>query len=177
INYGAIGVVIGHEITHGFDDRGSQYDKTGLLRNWWAQEDLAKFNEKRQCLVDQYGSFRDNAVAMNVSGINTQGENVADNGGLKESFRAYKKLVALKGEGQPLPGLGLTHDQLFFLSYAQMWCDKSTKLRTIQTLANGKHPPGRYRTIGAVQNSREFAEAFKCPIGSPMNPSKKCGVW
>ncbi|KAK3784342.1 hypothetical protein RRG08_017916, partial [Elysia crispata] len=177
INYGAIGMVIGHEITHGFDDQGSQYDKKGVLRNWWQQEDKAKFKDKRQCLVDQYGAFRVDAVGMNVNGINTQGENVADNGGLKESWRAYKKLVKEKGEEKRLPGLGLTHDQVFFLGYAQIWCDKMTKQRAILSLSNGVHSPGRFRTIGVLQNSPDFAQAFRCPAGSPMNPEKKCSVW
>ncbi|GFR65455.1 endothelin-converting enzyme 1 [Elysia marginata] len=112
-----------------------------------------------------------------VNGINTQGENVADNGGLKESFSAYRKLVKEKGEDRRLPGLSLTNNQLFFLGFAQMWCDRQTKQTAVINLANGVHSPGRFRIIGTLQNSPDFAEAFKCPLGSTMNPEKKCSVW
>ncbi|GFN96419.1 endothelin-converting enzyme 1 [Plakobranchus ocellatus] len=119
LNYGAIGVVIGHEITHGFDDQGSQFDQHGNLRNWWQSRDFYNFKQAGQCFVHQYGNFTDESVGMKVNGITTQGENVADNGGLKQSYRAFKKLMAEKGEPKRLPGLGLTNDQTFFLGYAQ----------------------------------------------------------
>ncbi|GFN96416.1 endothelin-converting enzyme 1 [Plakobranchus ocellatus] len=177
MNYGAIGMVIGHEITHGFDDRGSQYDKEGKLRMWWQPEDRARFIEKGQCIIDQYGNFTDELAEMKLNGINTQGENVADNGGLKESYRAYKKMTMEKDDAKLLPGLKLTHDQLFFLAFAQLWCHKSTKARAIVDVSNGVHSPGNFRLMGTLQNSPDFAKAYKCPVGSPMNPEKKCSVW
>ncbi|GFO33757.1 endothelin-converting enzyme 1 [Plakobranchus ocellatus] len=94
MNYGAIGVTIGHEITHGFDDEGSQYDKDGKLRMWWQPEDWVRFREKGQCIIDQYGNFTDELAGMKLNGINTQGENVADNGGLKESYRSLGNVLS-----------------------------------------------------------------------------------
>ncbi|GFO22719.1 endothelin-converting enzyme 1, partial [Plakobranchus ocellatus] len=177
MNYGAIGVVIGHEITHGFDDKGSQYDKDGKLRMWWQPEDRARFREKCKCIIDQYGNFTDELAGMKLNGINTQGENVADNGGLKESYRAYKKMSMGKEDAKLLPGLNLTHDQLFFLAFAQLWCHKSTKARAIVGVSSDTHSPGNFRLMGCLQNSPDFAKAYKCPVGSPMNPEQKCSVW
>ncbi|RUS78118.1 hypothetical protein EGW08_014126, partial [Elysia chlorotica] len=197
LNYGAIGVVIGHEITHGFDDKGSQFDQDGNLRNWWQRQDMNNFHRARQCMVRQYSNFSDDNIKMNVNGITTQGENVADNGGLKQSYRAYKRLMAKTGEPKRLPGLGLTNDQTFFLGYAQLWCMKMTDaMKRLIMLKNShppgefrfvimkrlimlknSHPPGEFRILGPLQNSPEFAAAYKCPVGSRMNPETKCSVW
>ncbi|KAK3803419.1 hypothetical protein RRG08_067408 [Elysia crispata] len=177
LNYGAIGYMIGHEITHGFDDEGRQFDQDGTFRDWWQKEDMVRYLDNCECFVQQYGNFRDHTVGMNVSGINTLSENVADNGGLEASYNAYKKLVREKGEGPRLPGLGLTDDQLFFLGYAQIHCEKATKESILLDLQYDVHSPGRLRTIGVVQNSPDFAKAYNCPVGSPMNPEKKCSVW
>ncbi|GFO47310.1 endothelin-converting enzyme 1 [Plakobranchus ocellatus] len=177
IKYGAIGSVIGHEITHAFDDMGGQYDENGDLRDWWQPEDWATFKERRQCIIDQYGNYFFKAAGKYLNGINTQGENVADSGGLKTTFRAYKKLVKRKGIDKLLPGLNLTHDQLFFLGYAQLWCSKLTKERAVLQVNSWRHSPGRFRIMGPLQNSPDFAKAYSCPAGSPMNPEKKCNVW
>ncbi|BFZ23830.1 hypothetical protein BsWGS_26869 [Bradybaena similaris] len=177
MNYGAIGVVIGHEITHGFDDQGSQYDAAGNLRNWWQPTDRENFVKNTKCIVDQNSGFRVDEINMTLNGINTQGESVADNGGVKESFRAYKELVRKNGENPTLPGLELTQDQIFFLAYGQLWCDKMTPQRYISQVTTGVHPPGKFRIIGPLQNSPEFAKAYNCPQGSYMNPAKKCSVW
>ncbi|GFO26258.1 endothelin-converting enzyme 1 [Plakobranchus ocellatus] len=177
MNYGAIGMIIGHEIVHGFDNRGRQYDKDGRLRNWWQPEDLDGFKGRSQCIINQYGNFTDELAEMKLNGVKSQGENVADNGGLKGSYRAYKKLTAGKEDGKLLPGLNLTHDQLFFLSFAQQWCHKSTKARAIADVTNGKHVPGNFRIFGSLQNSPDFARAYNCTLGSPMNPQSKCSVW
>ncbi|CAG5129962.1 unnamed protein product [Candidula unifasciata] len=177
INYGAIGMVIGHEITHGFDSQGSQFDSNGNLVNWWQPSDLEVFQQKAQCIRDQCSSFRMDEINMTLNGVNIHRESIADNGGLKESFGAYKKLVAKKGENPKLPVLGLTQDQLFFLAFGQFWCEKTTKESLINIVTSGTHPPGKFRIIGSLQNSEDFAKAYKCPRGSYMNPEKKCAVW
>ncbi|RUS72329.1 hypothetical protein EGW08_019908, partial [Elysia chlorotica] len=177
LNYGAIGVELGQQIAYGFDYLGSKHDKTGTLRNWWQDEDRSKFMEKKRCLADQYSAFRYDSVGLNVNGVLTQYENLADSGGLKDSFRAYKKLVAEKGEASRLPGLGLTNDQLFFLGYAQIRCEKVTDEAAKIVLLNHVRTLGRFRILGPLQNSVDFAQAYQCPAGSPMNPRKKCSVW
>ncbi|WAR16150.1 NEP-like protein [Mya arenaria] len=131
MNYGGIGVVIGHEITHGFDDQGSQYDKVGNLRNWWDTTILENFQKRAQCIVDQYGGFVVPDIGIHVDGENTLGENIADNGGLKQSFRAYRKWVDSVGKEElPLPGMNLSHNQLFFINFAQGYRN-ATKLTRV----------------------------------------------
>ncbi|KAG5890126.1 hypothetical protein JTB14_027793 [Gonioctena quinquepunctata] len=154
LNYGGIGVVIGHEITHGFDDKGRQFDKH-----------------------DQYSRYKIDEVGLYVNGRMTQGENIADNGGLKQSFRAFRKWAAEHGEEPDLPGLNLTHDQLFFLNYAQIWCGSMRPEDALTKVRSSVHSPGPIRVLGPLSNSKDFAEAYKCPVGSPMNPTDKCSVW
>ncbi|KAK6188536.1 hypothetical protein SNE40_004694 [Patella caerulea] len=178
INYGGIGVVIGHEITHGFDDQGRQYDKSGNLRQWWTDDVITKFKSKAQCVIDQYGGFTVPEAGIQINGINTQGENIADNGGLKQSFQAYRNWVKQRGkEEMVLPGLDFTPNQLFFINFAQIWCSNMRKESAINRVLTGVHSPNRFRVIGTLRNSAEFAEAFSCPASSFMNPDKKCKVW
>ncbi|KAL3861161.1 hypothetical protein ACJMK2_007226, partial [Sinanodonta woodiana] len=145
LNYGGIGMVIGHEITHGFDDRGRQYDKDGNLKQWWDDEVIEKFKKEAQCIVEQYGNFT-LEIGVNLNGIQTQGENIADNGGLKEAFRAYEKWAASQGKEEPLlPGLlHLNHKQLFFLNFAQVWCGTMRPEAAVNRVRTGVHSPGRY---------------------------------
>uniref|UniRef100_K1R8P8 Neprilysin n=1 Tax=Magallana gigas TaxID=29159 RepID=K1R8P8_MAGGI len=179
MNYGGIGVVIGHEITHGFDDRGRQYDKDGNLKQWWTDDVIQKFKTQAQCLIDQYGDFSvPEADGMKMNGINTLGENIADNGGLKESFRAYRRWVETRGsEEEQLPGVKYTHNQIFFINFAQVWCGNMRKEAAINRILTGVHSPGRFRVIGTLQNSADFSRAFNCNASSFMNPHKKCSVW
>ncbi|XP_064461110.1 neprilysin-1-like isoform X2 [Ornithodoros turicata] len=177
VNYGGIGVIIGHEITHGFDDKGRQFDQHGNLKQWWKPEALERFQTKAQCMVDQYSRYLLPEVNMHVNGVNTQGENIADNGGVKQAFRAYKAHEQVSGLEPRLPGLNLTHDQLFFLTYAQIWCGTMRPEHAVNTIRTGSHSPGRFRVIGALSNSEDFARAYSCPRGSPMNPRRKCEVW
>jgi membrane metallo-endopeptidase-like protein 1 len=177
LNYGGIGVVIGHEITHGFDDKGRQYDKDGNLRHWWNNETIKAFRERAQCIVNQYSGYVLEQLSLNIDGKNTQGENIADNGGLKESFRAYREWVRRNGEEPPLPGITLTHDQLFFLKYAQIWCGIMRDEEALHKLRTSVHSPGPVRVLGPLSNSYDFAEAYRCPVGSRMNPAHKCLVW
>ncbi|XP_070206748.1 neprilysin-1-like [Littorina saxatilis] len=178
LNFGGIGVVIGHEITHGFDDRGRQHDKNGNLEQWWTDDAIAKFKERAQCIIDQYSNYTVPEAQMNLNGVNTQGENIADNGGLKQSFRAYNNWVKDHGEEPRLPGLPFDSTQLFFINFAQIWCSNMRRESAVNRIRTGHHSPGRFRVIGTLQNSDDFAKAFGCPLGtSYMNPEHKCRVW
>ncbi|KAJ8683045.1 hypothetical protein QAD02_018837 [Eretmocerus hayati] len=178
LNYGGIGMVIGHEITHGFDDKGRLFDKYGNLQQWWSQETIDEFDSRASCLVDQYSKYIVDDVNMPIDGVNTQGENIADNGGIKQAFRAYKKWVSLNGNAtENLPGLKETGEQLFFLNFAQLWCGSMRPEAMKNKLKTAVHPPGKFRLIGTLTNFEHFAKVFNCPVGSPMNPVNKCSVW
>ncbi|XP_061162969.1 neprilysin-like isoform X2 [Saccostrea echinata] len=179
LNYGGIGTLIGHEITHGFDDRGRQFNKDGELHEWWSQKSVDKFKDLTTCFIDQYGNFSyPEAGGMNVNGIITLGENIADNGGVLQSYRGYRNFISNRGsEEDPLPGLNMTHDQLFFINFAQIRCTLATKENSINHLMTGPHSPSRFRVTGTLQNLPEFSAAFHCPKGSYMNPSHKCRIW
>uniref|UniRef100_A0A8C6Y9I1 Endothelin-converting enzyme 1 n=1 Tax=Naja naja TaxID=35670 RepID=A0A8C6Y9I1_NAJNA len=175
VNFGGIGVMVGHELTHAFDDQGREYDKDGNLRPWWKNSSVEAFKEHTQCLVEQYGNYSVNREAVN--GKHTLGENIADNGGLKAAYRAYRNWVKKNGEEASLPALGLTNDQLFFVSFAQVWCSVRTPESSHEGLVTDPHSPSRFRVIGTISNSRAFAKHFQCRPGSPMNPLQKCEVW
>ncbi|EEB19528.1 endothelin-converting enzyme, putative [Pediculus humanus corporis] len=153
LNYGGIGVVIGHEITHGFDDKGRQFDKDGNMMQWWNNATIKAFRERTQCIIDQYSRYKLDEINLFVNGRMTQGENIADNGGLKQSFRAYKKWVAKHGEEPLLPGINLTHDQLFFLNYAQIWCGSMRPEDALTKIRSSVHSPGPVRVLGPLSNS------------------------
>lgn len=177
LNYGGIGVVIGHEMTHGFDDKGRQFDKDGNLKQWWNEATVRRFRERAQCIIDQYSSYVLEDIRHNINGKMTQGENIADNGGLKQAYRAYKKWVKRHGQEPLLPGLNLTHDQLFFLNYAQIWCGSMRPEDALSKVRSSVHSPGPIRVLGPLSNSYDFARIYNCPVGSRMNPNKKCSVW
>ncbi|CAH1248351.1 MME [Branchiostoma lanceolatum] len=178
LNYGGIGAVIGHEITHGFDDSGRQFDKEGNLNLWWDPAVAEEFKKAAQCVMDQYSMYQfEEAGGLNLSGVITSGENIADNGGMKQTFRAYRSWVAANGPEPTLPGLDLNQEQLLFLNYGQIWCSKYRFQSAVSQVLNGPHSPGRFRVIGTLSNTPGFSEAYKCPVGSKMNPVKKCAVW
>ncbi|XP_063380922.1 neprilysin-4-like [Cydia fagiglandana] len=178
LNYGGIGVVIGHELTHGFDDKGRLFDCNGNLHRWWSDSAIEAFHRRAQCLIDQYGRYVVPEVNMKLDGVNTQGENIADNGGVKQAFRAYIRWVKKNGVAdETLPGLNHTHTQLFFLNFAQVWCGAMRAEAMRNKLKTAVHSPGRFRVIGTLSNSNDFAREFQCPLGSPMNPKEKCTVW
>jgi len=181
LNFGAIGVVIGHEMTHGFDDEGRQYDKYGNFIQWWDSGDVTAFQQHAACISNQYSQFTitgPDGKTYNVDGNNTLGENIADNGGLKESFRAYQSYTVKNSEqGQVKAAFNLTAEQLFFVSYGQIWCTKIDPAYAVQQVLKDPHSPGQFRVAGPVQNFQAFSDAFKCAPGSKMNPAQKCSVW
>ncbi|KAK4872108.1 hypothetical protein RN001_016232 [Aquatica leii] len=178
LNYGGIGVVIGHEITHGFDDKGRLFDKEGNLQRWWRMQAIQEFHDRAQCLIDQYNTYVVPEVNMPVDGVNTQGENIADNGGIKQAYKAYVKWLKENPlVDDTLPGLNVTNKQLFFLNFAQVWCGTARPEATRNKIKTAVHSPGRFRVIGTLSNSQDFSEAYNCPSGSPMNPKKKCSIW
>ncbi|XP_054166758.1 neprilysin-2-like [Oppia nitens] len=177
LNYGTIGEVAGHEITHGFDDTGRQFDSIGQVNNWWDSSTDQKFKTKCQCIIDQYANYTVESIGMQLNGINTQGENVADNGGIKQAFRAYKKYVERNGSEPLLPGLKYTPEQLFWISYGIQSCSKESLEHLKLMIEIDSHSPSKYRIIGVLSNLVDFAKSFNCPIGSAMNPINKCTVW
>lgn len=178
LNFGGIGMVIGHEIIHGFDDSGRNFDKDGNLVDWWSAESARNFKQKSQCIIDQYGNFQwDLAGGQNLSGINTLGENIADNGGIRQAYEAYMAWVKDNGEELPLPGLKLNHQQLFFLNFAQVWCGDYRPEYASNSIKTDVHSPGKFRVIGSLQNFEKFSEAYQCKASDAMNPASKCHVW
>lgn len=175
MNYGAIGAVIGHEITHGFDNNGRRFNKDGELVQWWKNATIDKFNEKTKCFVNQYGAFT--YFGLPVNGNLTLGENIADNGGMGQAFRAYQAYVKKNGPEPTLPGVPLTNEQLFFVSYARNWCGIDTRRYGMSLVIRDPHAPRKFRILGTLRNSPDFAKAFNCPSGSPMNPALKCRIW
>jgi len=164
LNFAGAGVIVGHENSHGFDDQGSQFDGTGLLKNWWSPSSLANFQEKTACMIKQYSQY-EVLPGVYVNGNLTIGENIADNGGVKTSYNAYMNTV-------PSP-----NPALFFVAYAQGWCSVATPQFLEEQVQVDVHSPAKFRAIGPLQNRPEFASTFSCPAGSAMNPSTKCEVW
>jgi len=186
LNYGGIGAVVGHELTHAFDNNGRQYDSKGRLSNWWSNSTLEEFNKLSQCFIDQYESYYIEDKKGNkhhIKGKLTLGENLADNGGLARAYEAwnisYKRDVEeAKKHNYRLPGLTqYTLDQLFYISFGQIWCSKSRPESAIQRIRTDPHSPPQHRVNGAVSNSAHFSETFHCPPNAPMNPEKKCLIW
>ncbi|CDQ95993.1 unnamed protein product [Oncorhynchus mykiss] len=146
LNFGGIGMVIGHEITHGFDDNGRNFDKDGNMLNWWSNYSAEHFKDQSQCMVQQYGNFNWKlAGGQNVSGISTLGENIADNGGVRQAYKAYMKWMEREGEEHRLPGLDMDHKQLFFLNFAQVWCGAYRPEYASQSIKTDSHSPLEYR--------------------------------
>ena len=173
VNYGAVAVVIGHELTHGFDDEGRQFDPQGNLRDWWTPADAKAFEERATCIADQYSSYT--AVDdVKVNGKLTLGENAADNGGIHIAHMALMETP----EGKANKSIdGFSRDQRFFIGYAQMWCENATDQATRLLAQTNPHSPGRWRVVGAISNMPEFRTAFGCKVGQPMVPAKECRIW
>ncbi|MBZ3882460.1 Membrane metallo-endopeptidase-like 1, partial [Sciurus carolinensis] len=237
LNFGGIGMVIGHEITHGFDDNGRNFDKNGNMLDWWSNFSAWHFRKQSECMIYQYSNYTwDLADSQNVSmppvpqrpcartrpqrqgpgctppafcaqvnGYSTLGENIADNGGVRQAYKAYLKWTKEGGKDQQLPGLKLTCDQLFFVNYAQVWCGSYRPEFAIQSIKTDVHSPLKYRQVppahtrvpdpseapisgcsvhllvhrvlGSLQNLAAFADTFHCTQGTRMHPKKRCRVW
>jgi predicted metalloendopeptidase len=173
VNYGGIGTVIGHELTHGFDNKGRQFDGQGNLHDWWTETDSKEFAQRAACIADEYSSM---AVlpGLSINGKLTLGENTADNGGVRIAHMALENALAGK---TPAKIDGFTPEQRFFLSFGQVWCgnqrDESLRLQ-VQT---DPHSPAKYRINGVVVNMPEFQRAFSCKPGAPMVKPSACRVW
>ena len=175
VNFGGIGAVIGHELTHGFDDQGRQYDADGNLRDWWTEQDAAEFKKRADCIANEYSNFSP-VEGEKINGRLTLGENGADNAGIRLAFMAL--LGGLENGSVDKNTLdGFTPQQRFFLGYAQIWCQNQRPESLRTTLRTNPHSPGEFRVIGVVENVPEFAKAFGCSAGQPMVAEKGCRVW
>ncbi|RHY41964.1 hypothetical protein DYB30_014306 [Aphanomyces astaci] len=179
VNYGAIGAAISHEITHGFDNRGHNFDGDGKINSWWKAAARTTFREKAKCFIEQYGSMDVKSeltgdLLGKLDGALTLGEAIADNGGLNVAYRAYRDYVHADADATKYTMEA--GDKMFWIGHAQSLCIKNSD-DNLRVHLTGVHPPGRHRLIGAVQNSVDFAKVFNCPVASPMNPTKKCVLW
>lgn len=173
INYGAIGAVIGHEITHGFDDQGAKFDARGNLHNWWKKEDLDKFQKATECIVEQFSKYMVNGN-MPLKGKLVVGEATADLGGLNIAYRAYTRSSNYKNAKDVD---GFTPLQQFFISYAHTWTNNMRPERAMQLVVSDPHPPAKYRVNGTLANMPAFQKAFDIPNDSPMVNKHRCVVW
>jgi endothelin-converting enzyme/putative endopeptidase len=173
VNYGAIGSIMGHELTHGFDDEGRQYDAEGNLRNWWTPEDEKEFEKRAECFIKEYSAFTP-VDDVHLNGKLTLGENTADNGGVHLAFMALMK--SLEGKSQPKID-GFTPPQRFFLAWGQAWCENVRPEMARMWAQTDPHSPGRDRVNGVLGNMPEFREAFACHDGQPMVHAPACRVW
>ena len=175
-NYGHIGAIVGHELTHGFDDQGSQFDGYGNLKNWWTPEDKKKFDEMTDCEVKEYGNFT--AVGdVKVNGKLTLGENTADNGGIRLAYQAFLEDAKRKGIDLAAKQDGYDAIQQFFIGFAQNWCSNQRPEMIRLQVQTDPHSPDIFRIMGVVQNMQEFGKAFGCKPGQPMMPVNACHVW
>ena len=173
VNYGGVGSVVGHELTHGFDDQGRHYDAQGNLRDWWTPEDAKEFEKRADCFIQEYSAFEP-VDGLHLNGKLTLGENTADNGGVRLAFMALMK--SLEGK-QPAKVDGFTPQQRFFLGWGQVWCENQTPEIARLRVQVDPHSPGRYRINGVLSNMPEFQQAFACKVGQPMVRQPACRVW
>jgi putative endopeptidase len=176
VNYGHIGAVVGHELTHGFDDQGAQFDGYGNLKNWWTPEDKKQFDARTECIANEYSSFTaiDN---LHINGKLTLGENTADNGGIRLAYMAMESW-AIHHNINLSKKMGLyTPVQQFFIGYAQNWCTNARPEFIRLIVQTDPHSPDQFRANGVVRNMPEFATAFSCKTGQPMAPANRCRVW
>ncbi|HEY4183041.1 MAG TPA: M13 family metallopeptidase [Kofleriaceae bacterium] len=173
VNLGAMGIVVGHELTHGFDDQGAQYDSDGNLVNWWQESTQKEFAARTKCVVDQYSKYE--IAGTKVKGELTQGENIADIGGTKLALSAYRSLRSSSPDTQVADGF--TEDQQFFISFGQAWCAKELPDYEKMLATVDPHSPPKWRVNGALQATPDFAKTFRCKAGSKMAPVKACVVW
>jgi len=182
VNYGHIGAVIGHELTHGFDDEGRKFDAHGNLDDWWTTEDLKNFTARTDCLADEYSSFtaveeKNPADNVKVNGRLTLGENTADNGGLLLAFMAYLQRAKDGHIDLAAKRDGFTAPQRFYIAFSQNWCQNARPESVREQVLQDPHSPDRFRVNGVIVNQPGFAPAFGCKQGAPMAPVKSCRIW
>eukprot|EP00802_Teleaulax_amphioxeia_P007748 Tamp_07756.p1 GENE.Tamp_07756~~Tamp_07756.p1 ORF type:complete len:773 (+),score=207.08 Tamp_07756:340-2319(+) len=164
-NYGSIGSVLGHEMSHGFDDNGRQYDARGELHDWWSDDTVAKYKTRSQCIADLFSTY--SIGDRHVNGKYTLGEDIADAGGLKFSYNAFLKK-------QPR---SMMEKRIFFTSFAQTWCSVQRRKSAVSSVLSDTHAPSKFRVLGGLSQFAPFAEAFQCPAGTPMAPVHRCSLW
>ncbi|XP_055869693.1 neprilysin-1-like isoform X3 [Biomphalaria glabrata] len=178
VNYGAIGVLMTREILHGFDSIGAKFNQNGHLQDWWSENTRRNFTQKIQCLTDQLNKYFNKEINARVNQKLNKVENSADNGAIKIAYKAYRSSIEAEGKEEPiLPSQNLTHNRMFFLSFAQTFCSEISVdyLKYLKTF--NRHRQDIIRVNAAIQNSPEFADVYSCPLGSPMNPKNKCFLW
>jgi endothelin-converting enzyme/putative endopeptidase len=176
VNYGAIGMVVGHELTHGFDDQGRKYDAKGNLTDWWTPQVAKEFDRRAECVATQYSGY-ESLPGVHLNGKLTLGENIADLGGLKLAHAAMR--AAMEGKPPPPAVAGFDPEQQFFLGYAQSWCSKYREENLRLRAVTDPHSPAKQRVNGPLSNLPEFAKAFQCAEGTPMvrAAAERCEVW
>lgn len=175
LSYGAFASVAGHELSHAFDSTGRHYDENGNYTDWWTDATIKAFQQRADCFVNQYHNFTvegPDGKKLHVNGRLTLGENIADAGGVTAAFSAWKRRAA-ETPNKDLPGLDFfTHEQLFFVNYANWWCGKTKKASAVQSIYTDPHSPKWARVLGTMANSRDFKESFKCKAKEPI-----CELW
>jgi predicted metalloendopeptidase len=174
VNFGGAATMIGHEMSHGFDDGGRRFDAKGNLTDWWTSPDDAAFKQRAACVATQYSQY-ESIPGVKLNGNLTLGENVADNAGVRIAYYALMDVLAAKGRPQPIDGF--TPEQRFFLAWGQLWCENATEQDSRRRVQEDPHATGRWRTNGVLQNMPEFRKAFGCSDGTPMAPATVCRVW
>ncbi|HWQ52276.1 MAG TPA: M13 family metallopeptidase [Bryobacteraceae bacterium] len=173
VNFGAIGAIIGHELTHGFDDQGRKFDAQGNLSDWWTAEDAREFEKRAECFVRQYAGY-EGAPGVKLNGKLTLGENAADGGGVRVAYMALLSTLS----GKPAAKIdGFSPEQRFFLGWAQVWCQNRTEEFARRQAVTDPHSPGKWRVNGVVSSMPEFQKAFGCTQGQPMVREEACRVW
>jgi predicted metalloendopeptidase len=177
VNFGGIGLVIGHELTHGFDDQGRKYDPQGNLHDWWTEQDGKEFEKRASCVADEYSNFV-SIDDLKLNGRLTLGENTADNGGARIALAALLNMIGQDKSGKSAEKVdGYTPEQRFFLGFGRVWCQKMRPESARMRVNTDPHSPGRYRVNGVVQNMPEFQKAWGCKAGQPMVSANQCRVW
>jgi putative endopeptidase len=177
VNFGGIGIVIGHELTHGFDDEGRQYDPQGNLRDWWTKQDGEEFDKRAACIANEYSNFV-SVDDLKLNGKLTLGENTADNGGARIALMALNHLISEDKTGKAAEKIdGYTPQQRFFLGFGRVWCEKRRPEWARMLVTVDPHSPGKYRIDGVVQNMPEFEKTWGCKAGDPMVSANACRVW
>jgi predicted metalloendopeptidase len=183
MNFGGIGMIAAHELSHAFDDSGRQYNGDGMLTEWWDNTTSRNFEKRKDCFIEQYNQFTFNLTTASgwseaqVSGSLTIGENIADNGGIRMAHKAYMNWLQTNQDLQLSLSPALTHEQLFFVAFAQGWCRLYRDATLRNALKHDVHAPSKARVNGPLQNYAAFSTAFNCPVGSYMNPPDKCLLW